>query len=77
MSRTQRWSRLPIMIKEPVVIDGLRSGALRAIFPDDPDYEEQFRDFVRFQGAYPYRYATDEDIAQEHERRAERARASA
>jgi hypothetical protein len=75
MSRTEHWPRRPIVIKEHVIIDGLPVGALRAVFPDDPDYDEHFKDFVLFKGAYPYDYATDEDIAQERERRAERASA--
>jgi len=65
------------MVKEHVVIDGRAIGALRAVLPDDADYEENFREFVRFKGAYPYSYATDEDIAQERERRAERVGVSA
>jgi len=56
-------------------MDGLPVGALRAVFPDDPDYDQQYREFVRFGGAYPYCYATDDDSARERERRAERASA--
>jgi hypothetical protein len=75
MSRRKHWPRQPIIIKEHVDIDGLPVGRLRAVLPDDPDYDAHYREFVRFGGAYPYAYATEEDIAQERARRAERASA--
>jgi hypothetical protein len=75
MSGRKHWPRQPIMVKEPVVIDGLPVGRLRAVFPDDPDYEAHYQEFVRFGGAYPYAYATDEDIAEERTHRAERVSA--
>jgi hypothetical protein len=64
MARCRR-PRKPIMIKEHVVIDGLPVGALRTVFPGDPAYEAHYREVVRFKGAYPYGYATDEDIGLE------------
>ena len=72
-----RWPRHPIIIKDHVVVDGLPIGALRAVFPDDADYDAHFMDFVRFKGAYPYSYATDEDSAEERARRTEQTQASA
>jgi hypothetical protein len=75
MSVRKHWPRQPIIIKEPVDIAGLQVGRLRAVLPDDPDYEAHYQDCVRFGGAYPFAFATDEDIADERARRAERVSA--